>query len=116
VGDDLRAGRLYLPASLMRSHGVTEAHLREAQAGRRAIGGAYAALLEEMMTEADAHYHAAFDSIPSLPGFFQRPVAVAARLYQGIHGAVRRNRYDNLRLRAYTSAGAKAVIGGRAIW
>jgi 15-cis-phytoene synthase len=115
VGDDLRGGRLYLPRELLARHGVSETQLKDALAGRRPVGPAYRALLEELMAAADADYQRAFLAIPALPHFFQRPVAVAARLYQGIHGAVRRNGYDNLRRRAYTSVGAKAVLGGRAI-
>jgi phytoene/squalene synthetase len=43
-------------------------------------------------------------------------VAVAGHVYRGIHAAIRRNGYDNLRLRARTTAPEKAVLAARALW
>ena len=67
------------------------------------------------MARADEDYERAFEAIPALPTFFQGPVAVAARTYQGIHEEIRRNRYDNLTRRARTSLLRKIRVGSGAL-
>jgi hypothetical protein len=84
--------------------------------GERPIDPRYRALLEELMEAAEQEYTRAFAAIPSLPPAFQRPVAVAARVYRGIHAEIRRRGYDNLRRRAHTSAAAKLGLAARALW
>ncbi|HSU14333.1 squalene/phytoene synthase family protein [Longimicrobium sp.] len=116
VGEDARAGRLYLPADLMQRHGITAAALATMGGGGAPVSPSYAALLEQLMRAAEADYALALAAIPRLPDFFQRPVAVAAHVYRGIHGAIRRNGYDNLRLRARTTAPGKALLAARALW
>src|SRR6185369_11228593 len=84
--------------------------------GASPVTPAYAALLEALMREAEADYALALAAVPRLPEYFQRPVTVAAWVYRGIHGAIRHNGYDNLRLRARTGAAEKAVLAARALW
>ncbi len=116
VGEDGRAGRIYLPADLMARHGVTSDALSQMRGGRAPISAPYRALIEALMRDAEASYELAFEAIPRLPGFARRPVAVASHVYRGIHAAIRRNGYDNLRLRARTSPPEKAVLAARALW
>jgi phytoene synthase len=116
VGEDLDAGRIYLPADVMRRHGITADALAAMRAGRTPVSAEYAALVGELMREAEAGYALAFAAIPRLPAFFQRPVAVAAHVYRGIHDAIRRNGFDNLRPRARTTAPGKAMLAARALW
>jgi len=116
VGEDLRGGRLYLPADAMRRHGVTGEGLRAAMEGTRPMDAGYRALVEELMGVAEADYRAAFAALPRLPAFFQRPAAVASHVYRGIHDALRRQEHDNLRRRAYTSPAEKGVLAVRALW
>ena len=116
VGEDGRAGRLYLPADLMRRHGVDAAALAAMGRGASPVSPAYAALVEELMRAAEADYAFALAAVPRLPAYFQRPVAVAGWVYRGIHGAIRRNGYDNLRLRARTGGVEKAALAARALW
>ena len=111
VGEDLGRGRVYLPLDLLGRHGLSEERLRAAAASAGPVPPEFAAALEELMGWADAGYGAAFQAIPHLPDGYRRAVAVAARVYQGIHGAIRRNGYDTLRLRARTGAVEKAVLG-----
>ena len=115
VGEDLEAGRLYLPLDHLNRHGV-DRDLLEAKAreGSPMFPG-YRRLLEDLMAQADADYTAAFQAIPALPEFFQRSVAVAARAYQGIHQEIRRNGYDNLTRRAGTSPLRKALLAAGAL-
>lgn len=116
VGEDLRRGRLYLPLDHLERHGLSREELEAAaiHGGRPPSG--YPGLMEELMGVAEADYAAAAEAVPALPGFFQRPVAVAGRVYQGIHEEIRKNGYDNLSLRAYTSFSRKVVLGGRGLW
>ncbi len=116
VGEDLRRGRLYLPLDHLERHGITRQELEAAAMDRHPLPSGYPDLMEELMEVAEADYAAAAEAIPALPIFFQRPVAVAGRVYQGIHGEIRKNGYDNLSLRAYTSFSRKVVLGGRGLW
>jgi 15-cis-phytoene synthase len=116
VGEDWRAGRLYLPADLLERHGLAEQDIAAMHEGRRPIDARYRAVLEELMEVAEQEYGRAFAAIPSLPVPFQRPVAVAARVYRGIHGEIRRIGYDNLRQRAHTSVPTKLALASLALW
>jgi 15-cis-phytoene synthase len=111
VGEDLEMGRVYLPADLMARHGISEASLRAAALKGGPVPPGLAAALEELMGWADAGYGAAFQAIPYLPSEYRRSVAVAARVYQGIHEAIRRNGYDTLRNRARTGRVDKLLLG-----
>jgi phytoene synthase len=114
VGEDLDRGRIYLPGDLMARHGVGEADLHVMR--RTGVPTqAYVRLLEALMAHADEAYDAALDALPALPGFFRRPVAVAARVYRGIHDAIRGNGYDNFTRRAHTTGFEKAALALRAL-
>ncbi len=145
VGEDLEQGRIYLPRDRMEFHGVTRDSLTAmrtrltgdgAQPGApngrmhapgapplngrvpergSAIDPGYIALLEELMTAADASYAIARQGIPFLPASFRRPVAVAAEVYRGIHDRVRANGYNNLNMRAHTRLGTKIHLARRAL-
>lgn len=110
VGDDWRMGRLYLPRDAMDRFGVGREDV-----GRIARTGVaddrWIDLTEHLMRVAEEHYRLAEEALPSLPGFYRRPVAVAARVYQGIHDAIRRNDYDNGTRRAYTGLATKVRLG-----
>lgn len=114
VGEDLRLGRLYLPADRMAAHGVSRASLLDALApGGGEVEAGYTGLLEELMATADAAYADAYEGMPRLPAPFRRAVAVAAQVYRGIQDQVRANGYDNLNRRAHTSLPAKLVLACR---
>ncbi len=116
VGEDLRAGRLYLPADHLQRFGVDRRLLEVKAREGVPMFPAYRKLLEELMAVADRDYGKAFQAIPALPSFFQGPVAVAARAYQGIHAEIRRNDFDNLTHRARTSTVRKLRLGAGALW
>jgi 15-cis-phytoene synthase len=111
VGEDLGMGRVYLPEDRMKRHGVDRELLERIARERSPIPPGYRSLMEELMAEADRDYEEAFMAIPRLPPFFQRPVAVAARVYRGIHKEIRANGHDNLTRRARTSFPAKVRLG-----
>jgi 15-cis-phytoene synthase len=143
VGEDLRRGRLYLPLDRMQAHGITRDELervalagggcgagrrspdgrgaerggeRGAGRGRATLPPGYRGLMDELIAQANADYECAMEGVPALPPFFQRPVAVAGRVYRGIHREIRRNGYDNLTLRAHTSFSRKLLLGSRGLW
>ncbi|MDZ7799618.1 MAG: phytoene/squalene synthase family protein [Trueperaceae bacterium] len=95
VGEDLRLGRLYLPAQALHRYGVREDDL---QAGR--VTDAYVGLLRHLARRADRLYRQAWRSIPRLEGRAALAVGLAADQYRGILGTLRRNGYDNLTRRA----------------
>jgi phytoene synthase len=115
VGEDWHRGRLYLPLDRLDAHGLTPAMVGEA-VGTGRLPAAWPALMEELLEVAERDYDEAFMAIPALPPFFQRPVAVAARVYAGIHDEIRSNRYDNLNKRAWTRLPTKLVLGGQGLW
>jgi phytoene synthase len=71
--------------------------------------------MERMMDVADADYRRAEEAIPRLPRQFGRAAAVASAVYRGIHGAIRRNGYDTVRMRAYTTAPRKVALAATAL-
>jgi len=116
VGEDWDHGRLYIPRALLERHGLSARDLGAMRQGLRPVDDAYGSLLEELMSVATREYVAAREAIPHLPAGFRRAVAVAAAVYEGIHDAVRRNGYDNLRHRAVTTTGRKVVRAAGALW
>lgn len=115
IGEDWRRDRLYLPRRLLLEYGVgVEGVGRVASAGAP-VPAAWGDLMESLMLVADHHYDRAFQAIPALPRWYGRPVAVAARVYQGIHDAIRDNHYDNGTRRAYTTLWRKLGLGWGAL-
>ena len=115
VGEDLTRGRMYLPVSELRRHRLTATDIDAMHRGARPVDAAYRAVIEELMGIAQADYDWANEALPLLPRPFRRAAAVASAVYQGIHDAIRRNGYDNFRLRAYTTGSRKAALALGAI-
>jgi len=111
VGEDWRRERLYLPRRMLDACGVSVDAVGRVAADGTPVPTAYADLMESLMLVADHHYERAFEALPSLPGWYGRPVAVAARIYQGIHDSIREHDYDNGQHRAFTSFGQKLRLG-----
>jgi phytoene synthase len=116
VGEDARAGRIYLPADKMKQYGLTPELLEQMMVGAAPVSAHYAVLIEELLRVAERDYDFAFEAIPELPRSFQRSVAVAAYVYRGIHSEIRRRSYDNLTQRAVTSPTKKMVLATHALW
>jgi phytoene synthase len=116
VGEDWDHGRLYIPQALLERHGLSASDIGALRQGLRPLDDNYRNLLEELMSVATREYVAAREAIPHLPAGFRRAVAVAAAVYEGIHDAVRRNGYDNLRRRALTTTARKVVRAAGALW
>ncbi len=111
VGEDLERGRIYLPEVMLTKYGLSPAILRRARCEGAPLPELWPEAMEELMRRADEHYARARPGLRALPASLRRPAAVAAAAYRGIHGEVRRNGYDNLRLRAHTSLARKLGLG-----
>ncbi len=108
VGEDLDRGRIYLPADLMQKYGVTERDLLE-----RRVTPAYIALMRELDRIARDLYREGWKGLPHLHGTARIAVAVAARAYEAILGALELNGFDNFNKRASISGQKKlAMIPG----
>jgi len=110
VGEDLERGRMYLPTTELVRSGLSAGDIEAMRHGDRGIDASYRALIESLMCVAEAGYERADEAIPHLPKDFRRAAAVSSAVYRGIHGAIRRNGYDNIRRRAYTSRSRKAML------
>jgi phytoene synthase len=115
VGEDLERGRMYLPVAELRRFGLSVEDVEGIGRRVRAMDGTYRALIERLMGIADADYRFAGEAIPYLPVEFRRAAALASAVYQGIHGAIRRNGYDNVRLRAHTTTPRKIALAAKAL-
>jgi 15-cis-phytoene synthase len=103
VGEDARAGRLYLPLDWL-SEGGTDP---ERWLAAPSLSPAIRTATRRLLSEADRLYARSEAGVAALP-LACRPGILAARLiYAGIGGAVRRQGYDSLSARARTGRGQK---------
>lgn len=103
VGEDARAGRLFLPMEWLAQEGVDIDAFLAAPAPLPGVRRVTARLL----AEADDLYHRAQAGIPTLP-FSCRPGIYAARhIYDGIGTEVARGGFDSVTRRARTTAKQK---------
>jgi phytoene synthase len=109
IGEDARAGRLYLPGDWF-APGGAEAFLADPHPSPEIRG-----MAARLLAEADALYLRAEAGIAALP-LSCRPAIWAARLiYAGIGGKVRQNGLDSVTRRARTGRGQKlAWLAGAA--
>jgi 15-cis-phytoene synthase len=115
VGEDCDRGRVYLPQSMLARYGVTEGMIVETRRSRAPLPAGYADLLEDLMAIAESGYDEAAEAVANLPVFFRSPVAVASRVYRGIHDAIRANGYDSIRKRAVTSNSTRMLLANSAL-
>lgn len=101
VGEDARAGRLYLPLAWMREAGIDPAGFL----AQPVFDDRLASVVQRLLDEAERLYFKAGRGIGDLP-FLCRPAINAARLvYREIGLEVERRRYD--------SVSGRAVVSGR---
>jgi len=116
VGEDLSRGRVYIPLADLREAGLAPEDLSAYADGSRSIDGNWRGLVESLMARADSDYRLALAGMPYLPGSLRMAVAVASEVYRGIHGAIRRNGYDNFRMRAATGPLEKVFLAAKGGW
>jgi phytoene synthase len=110
VGEDLRRDRIYLPQELLADHGLVQDDLFR-MLDEEYPDDRFVAMIHELIDRADRLYEEAWSGITRLPLRMGVAIAIAARTYRGIHGSVRRNNYDTLHKRAYTTLARKVALG-----
>ncbi len=112
VGEDARAGRIYLPTDWMDDAGISvEDFFANPQATpeiRR--------MVRRLLAEAHRLYIRSEAGIGALPLQARTGIFAARYIYDGISAAVRRNAHDSITMRARTSKAKKiALIGTAAV-
>lgn len=112
VGEDLDAGRLYLPADELAAFGLDRESLE-----RRTVTPEFRRFMAFQVRRARQHFDAG-DAVVGLfpPDGSRMTVRLMQRTYAGILDAIERNGYDVFRWRAHVSPPRKLAILGRALW
>ena len=106
VGEDARAGRLYLPRDMMREAGIEPAAFLQNPQPSTAL----TEVLQALLAEADKRYRLADEGIRQLPRGCRPGILAARRLYAEIGNTVVLNGYDSVSQRAVVSRGRKCQI------
>jgi phytoene synthase len=110
VGEDARAGRLYLPLQWLREAGVDpDAWLREP-----VFDGAIASVIERLLGAADELYLRSQAGIGALPRDCRPAIRAAQLVYAEIGQQVRRQGLDSVNHRAVVARRRKAALIARA--
>ena len=116
VGEDARAGRIYLPGAWMADAGIdVNAWLRDP-----VHSPALAGVVAQLLSAAEALYARAMPGIGLLPLDCRPGVGAAARLYREIGRTVARNGFDSVTQRAVVPRRVKLAVVARgavrAVW
>ena len=114
VGEDLRLGRVYLPADVMAAHGV-DRELLAAQDGRSPIDPRVRALMVDRIAYTRDRYRTAAPGIDLLAPRGRRCVRVAYQLYGDILGAIEQADYQVFGPRVRVSRRRRASVALRAL-
>ena len=106
VGEDARAGRLYLPRDLMHKAGIDPDNFLRNPAPSAQL----AQVIQQVLTEAQRRYELADEGIRQLPRSCRPGILAARRLYAEIGHTVARNHYDSINQRAVVSRARKLQI------
>ncbi len=112
VGEDARAGRLYLPRSWLRDAGLDADSWLARPAFEPAIGGA----VERLLDAAEALYIRADCGIANLPANCRPGIFTARHLYREIGLQVARRGFDSVSGRARVPRLRKLRLVGRAVF
>ena len=117
VAEDWSMGRLYLPMERMRAHGFTEEELvgDDGPEGPLPRHPAFAAVVKELLDDADKLYRSGDRGLRSLPPRSALAVDVARRVYSAIGERLVARRYDVHQGRAFVSKPRKLIHVARAL-
>lgn len=111
VGEDARAGRLYLPRSwLVRANLDPDAFLAEPRPSPELAG-----IVRELLDVAAALYRRADAGIGGLPVSARVPIRAARLVYADISRVIARQSHDTVSRRAVTSKARKLLLLARAL-
>ena len=111
VGEDARAGRLYLPLSWLRDAGIDP----EAWLSKPVFGSEIAAIVQRLLDAADALYDRATFGIEHLPRTCRPGIYAARALYAEIGRELERRGLDSISQRAVVSGRRKLAVLGRTL-
>jgi len=103
VGEDLDAGRVYLPSSVLRRHGLSRADLVMMRDARIGPDDRFREMMRAQVHHAQALYEQAIPGVWLLPEHCRLPILIAARLYRKLLTLIAQRDYDTLRHRIATS-------------
>ncbi len=110
VGEDARAGRIYLPIAWLRDAGIDpDVWLADPRPSPE-----LAAIVERLLEAADSLYRRAARGIAALPIDCRAGIFAAAYIYGEIGNEVRRNRHDSITARAVVPAKRKIELAAKA--
>jgi phytoene synthase len=106
VGEDARAGRLYLPREWLREEGIdAEVFLREPR-----HSPALAAVVARLLAEAERLYQRADAGIACLPAGCRPAIYAARRLYAAIGHTLARRGHDSVSVRTVVPGSRKLLL------
>ena len=111
VGEDARAGRLYLPLAWLREAGIDP----DAFLARPRFSPALGSVVQRLLAAADALYERSDAGIAGLPLACRPGIGAARLLYARIGAEVARNGYDSVTRRAVVPGRDKALLVARAM-
>lgn len=111
VGEDARAGRLYLPLAWLRDAGIDP----DAWLAQPCFTPAIATIVQRLLDAADALYGRATHGIAHLPASCRPGIYAARALYAEIGREVERQGLDSMSRRAVVSTGRKLRVLGRTL-
>jgi phytoene synthase len=119
VGEDARAGRIYLPLDWLAAAGMTAESFLADPAATPAVR----AMVARLLAEAERLYARAAAGVGALPPACRPGIEAARRIYRAIGHEVARAGHDSVTRRARTGRGAKlaliaaaaAAVAGRAL-
>jgi len=112
VGEDLDAGRVYLPADELRRFGLDRAALEN-----RRVTPEFRRLMAFQVERARRYFREGSRVVPLFPNDGSRlTVRLLQQTYAGILDAIEELGYDVFRARAYVSTRRKLLMLGRAWW
>lgn len=107
VGEDLAAGRVYLPRQELAAFGTSRERLLALRQLDQGPDAAFRRLMRFQLRRAHAYYQRGVAGIWLLPADSRLPILVATRLYRRILDEIERRDYDSLTRRAATSRWTK---------
>ncbi len=110
VGEDARAGRLYLPLAWLEKAGIDA----DAWLARPVFDARLGAVIEALLLEADYLYQRAASGIEALPRNCRPGIRAARAIYREIGRSVARAGYDSVGHRAFVSDRRKLSLLARA--
>lgn len=110
VGEDARAGRVYLPHAWLKEAGLDP----DALIADPKPSDELSEVVRRVLEHADMLYERSGSGILGLPRSCRPSINAARRIYQAISNAVAENRYDSISTRAVVPGGRKLMIALKA--